>query len=328
MVSFSSNGERKVFEELTKIDTQLGQIYYSGLAVLRQKAPPQTQVSESPFSETMSDDVDSQPNPGPCSENFIEENPDRIAQSAHSMRETLNVTLRHPKFISLTSGLTFKTKVQKITDPHTGLPTFLQLPYKQLADLHEWFTKVSHHPPNPPSEQEYLTKVDKFTALMRHILTPHYEVIQKIDELIEKPNPDNDDLRKLEFLMSKNTQSHNYFFSNAKSNWLQILVVDGKYFKEIPPVIKNENSYSFPFWPESYYLERIASEKPELVEKVISQIPTPKNDLEKNSTILRNFVSAAINMPPQIGKLVAEKAIKEKWHDGMPISILDRKSVV
>ena len=323
MVHFSSEDEKKVFEELTKIDMQLGQIYYSGLIVLRQKPLPQSEVSESPFSETTSD-KDSQSNPDPYSKIFIEENPDRIAQSAHSMRETLNVTLRHPKIISSTSDLTFKTKVQKITDPYTSLPTFLLSPYNQLTNLHAWFTKVSHHSPNSPSEQEYLTKVEEFTALMRHILTPHYEVIQEIDEFIQKSNPDKNDLKKLEFLMSKNTQSYNYFFRNAKSNWLQTLVIDGKYFKEVPSVIKKENSYSFPFWPESYYLERIASEKPQLVERVISQIPTPKKELEKNSTVLRNFVSAAIHMPPEIGKLIAEKAIKERWHSGTFMSILEK----
>ncbi len=323
MVSFSSDDEKKVFEELTKIDSTLGKIYYSGLVVLRQKNSPQAQVPVSPFSETTSDEEDSQTDPNPFPENFIEENPDRIAQSAHSMRETMNVTLRHPKIISSASNLTFKSKVQKITDPQTRLPDFLQFTYRQLTDLHAWFTNVSHHGYSP-SEQEYLTKVEEFTSLMRHILTPHYEVIQEIDELIEKSSIDKKDLEKLEFLMSKNTQSYNYFFANAKGNWLESLAEDGKYFKNAPPVIKKENSYSFPFWPESYYLERVASEQPELVQKIILQIPAPKNDLEKNSTVLRDFVSAALKMPPEIGKPIAEKAIKEKWHEGTSISILEK----
>ncbi|MCE9653277.1 MAG: hypothetical protein K8Q89_09555 [Nitrosarchaeum sp.] len=324
MVSFSSDDEKKVFEELTKIDSNLGKIYYSGLIVLRQKNTVQTQVSESPFSETTSGNENSQNDSNPFSENFIEENPDRIAQSAHSMRETMNVTLRHPKIISSASNLTFKTKVQKITDPQTNLPDFLQFTYSQLTDLHSWFTNVSHHG-YAPSEQEYLTKVEEFTSLMRHILTPHYEVIQEIDEFIKKSSPDKMDLEKLEFLMSKNTQSYNYFFANAKGNWLEVLVEDGKYFKKVPIVIRKENSYSFPFWPEAYYLERIASEKPDLVGKIILQTPTPKKDLEKNSTVLRNFVGAALKMPPKLGKLIAEKAILEKWRDGMISSVLDRE---
>ncbi len=324
MVSFSSDDEKKVFEELTKIDSNLGKIYYSGLIVLRQKNTIQTQVSESPFSESTSDDEGSQTDPNPFPENFIEENPDRISQSAHSMRETMNVTLRHPKIMSSASGLTFKTKVQKISDPQTNLPDFLQFTYRQLTDLHAWFTNVSHHG-HSPSEQEYLTKVEEFTSLMRHILTPHYEVIQEIDEFIKKSSPDKNDLEKLEFLMSKNTQSYNYFFTHANENWLEVLIADGKYFKNIPQVIKKQNSYSFPFWPESYYLERVASEKSELVAEIILQTPTPKKVLEKNSTVLRNFVGAALKMPPKLGKLIGEKAIQEKWHDGVMMSILDRE---
>jgi len=323
MAIFSSDDEKKVFEELTKIDSQLGKIYYSGLVVLHQKNIPQTQVSESPFSETTSDEENSEDSPDPFPENFIEENPDRIAQSAHSMRETLNVTLRNPKIISSASNLPFKTKVQKITDPQTKLPDYLQFTYRELTDLHAWFTNVSHHGYNP-SEQEYLTKVEQFTSLMRHILIPHYEVIEGIDDLLEKSTPTKEDLGKLEFLMSKNTQSYNYFFTNAKSNWLDVLANDEKYFKNIPSVIKKDNSLSFPFWPESYYLDQIAAEKPELVQKIISKTQIPKDKFEKNSTVLQSFVSAAIKMPPKFGKIIAKKAIDEKWYDVTSISILAR----
>ena len=317
MVSFSSENEKIVYEELTKIDTQLGQIYYSGLVVLRQKKPSQLQILKNSFSEITKSSL-------PNSKNIIEENPDRIAQSAHSMRETINVLTRHPKIKPFTSKVGLKIKIQKVADPDPNLPEFLQTPYNQLTKLHAWFVRVLHHSRDPPSEQEYLGKVEEFTALMAYILTPHYEVIQKIDEFIQKSNPDKEDLEKLEFLMSKNTQSYNYFFKNAKSNWLQILVIDGKYFKKIP-FVKKENSYLFPFWPESYYLERVAADKPELVEKIISQIPTPKRDIAKYSTVLSNFVGAAINMPPQIGKLIADKAIKKKWRGVMPYSILEKE---
>ena len=323
MTIFSSDDEKKVFEELTKIDTKLGKIYYSALVVLHQKNIPQTQVSDSPFSETTSDDDDSENNTNPFPENFVEENPDRIAQSAHSIRETLNVTLRNPKIISSASNLKFKTKVQNIADPQTKLPNYLQFTYSKLTELHAWFTSVSHHG-RYPSEQEYLTKLEQFTSIMSHILTPHYEVIQEIDDLFRKTNPSKDDLTKLEFLMSKNTQSYNHFFTNAKSNWLTILVDDGKYFKNVPDVIKKDTSLSFPFWPESYYLEQIAAEKPEQVQKIISDIQIRKDKFEKNSTVLQSFVSAAIKMPPKFGKIIAKKAIDERWHDVIAISILER----
>ena len=318
MVNFSSDDEKKVLEELTKIDPKLGKIYHSGLIVLRQKTT-QTQVSESPFSETTLD-KDSQTDPNPSCENFTE-NPDRIAQSAHSMRETLNITLRQSK-IAAVSNLTFKSKVQKITDPQVGLPDFLLFPYTQLTKLHKWFVDVSHHG-HSPSEQEYLTKVNEFTSLLRHILTPHYEIIPEIDELIEKSSVGKKDLEILELLMSKNTEAYRYFFTHATDNWLEVLANNNNYFKHIPPVVKNENSYSSPFWPESFYLERVASKKPELVQRIILKIQLPAKNPERNIAVLRNFTRAALKMPPKIGKAVAEKAIQEKWRELTPVLILE-----
>ena len=312
VVKFSSDYEKRVFEELTKVDTELGNIYYAGLLVLRQK-DTQTQISENTLLENISDEEESQTKSNPSSKNFIDENPDRIAQSAHSMRELVNVaTRRHPRIMASTSKLKTKSKFQKIADPQTDLPDFLQSPYGRLTKLHKFFTKVSHHE-HPPSEQEYLTKVEEFTFLMNHILTPHYEVSREIEELIEKPVIEKKDLEKLESLMSRNSQSYKDFFTKAKANWLEILVEDGKYFKNVPPVIKNNNSYSAQSWPESYFLERIASEKPELVQKIILQIPIPKKRSDRNWMVLSDFVGAALKMPPKTAKAIAEKAITKKW---------------
>ena len=312
MVKFSSDYEKRVFEELTKIDTELGNIYYAGLLVLRQK-DTQTQVSENTLSENTSGGEDSQTESDPLPKNVIDENPDRIAQSAHSMRELTNILARrHPRIMASTSKLTTKSKFQKMADPQPDSPDFLQFPYKQLTELHEFFVKVSHHE-HPPSEQEYLTKVEEFTFLMSHILTPHYEVSQEIEELIEKSVIEKKDLEKLEFLMSRNSQSYKDFFAKAKANWLEVLAGDGKYFKNVPPVIKNNNTYSSQAWPESYFLERVASEKPELVQKIILQIPVPKKGPDRNWRVLSDFVGAALKMPPKTAKTIAEKIITEKW---------------
>ena len=312
MVKFHSDDEKKVFEELTKIDVELGKIYYAGLLVLRQKYA-QTQVSENTVPETTSGKEDSRTEPSPLPENFIDKNPDRIAQSAHSMRELVLVaSRRHPRILASASKLTTKSKFQKMADPQTDLPSFLQSPYEHLTALYNFFTDVSHHG-HHPSEQKYLTKVKEFTSLMSHILTPHYEISQEIEELVKKSVIDKTDLKKLEFLMSKDSQLYKDFFTKAKANWLEVLAEDGKYFKNIPQVSKNDNLYSFQFWPESYYLERVAYEKPKLVQKIILQIPIPKKDSDRNGRVLSNFVGAALKMPPKTAKTIAEKAIKKKW---------------
>ena len=68
MVKFSSDDEKKVFEELTKIDMELGNIYYAGLLVLRQK-DVQIQVSENTLPETTGKE-DSQTESSPLHKNL------------------------------------------------------------------------------------------------------------------------------------------------------------------------------------------------------------------------------------------------------------------
>lgn len=311
---YSSDDEKKLFDELVRIDPKLGDIYYSGLVVLHQKLPPQTQILENPLTSNVTDEASNTPKPH-C-QNFIE-NPDRIAQSAHSMRELLvNIMREHPNIISVAPELSFKTKIQKLTDPQTGLPDHLLSTIEQLHDLHEWFLGVCHHG-RYPSEQKYLEKVMKFTRFLRLILAPHYEAIQEIDVLIKKQIPERNDLEKLEFLMSQNTQSYRYFFVHAKGNWLKVLYEDGKYFKDVPEVDQDASLFQFRPWPESQYLEQVASEQPDLVQKIILDIPTPRKKVEKNFLVLGNFVGAALQMPPELGKVIAEKAIRERWHDDL-----------
>ena len=314
---------QKLFEELTKIDPKLGKIYSSGIFVLIQPDNIQSEILKNPTDESISDKKNFKNDKNLFSKNF-KENPDKIAQSAHSMREIVNVLSRQPG-IFLPDGEmeheTLKMKLQMISDPQSKqLNPHLYLS-KKIYDLHGWFTNVSHHG-RYPSEKKYLEKLENFTSLMLHILATHYETIEDIDKFLEKSNPEKNDLEKLKNLISKDNSSYRYFFNHAKSDWLDILIADGKFFKNIPNVIKKDDSVSHLGWPESYYLEQIAAEKPEQVQKLISDMNISKDKYDQNHRVLENFISAAIKMPPKFGKIIVKKAIKEKWYGFPPISIL------
>ena len=324
---FTSDDQKKLYEILKNLDLEFANIFYSALLVLDQKNIPQTQIADS--------DLDIRGNEHP--KNIIV-NPDRFAQSAHSIRELLNILLRKTEITLLInsestnieknrktdkSKLTHVEKIQKFSNPLGGLPDYLQQPYKEIHKLHIWFINISHHG-RKTSEHEYKKNLEKYIFLLKNILTSHFEIIEKINHLLNIRIPTKIDLKNLELLLSRNLQSYNYFFTHAKSNWLLILMDANKYFKNIPQV--NNNSYELPIipWPESQYLENIAAEKPEQVQKIISEIKMPKNNLEKNFTVLVNFTCAAIKMPPKFGKKIAEKAIKEKWHHVASNTLLEQ----
>lgn len=341
MTVFSSDYEKELFDELKKIDPKLADIFYSGLVVLYQKKPIQTQISKSFVLKDNNNHKDTQNNIQNINPKILtEENPDRIAQSAHSMRETTNRMLKHPKITQLVSKPpeiaktkltkqqgkkqkkepTQREKLQRLSDPQGGLPDYLQI-VDQLVELHKYVTNVSHHG-HYPSEEEYNIQIQKFIRLLLHIIRPHYTAISEIDKLIVKANPNESDLEEVEFLI-RNTEAYNHFFQTVKESWADVLYRDGKYFKEIPKVIQKGNLCVFPSWPESYYLKQIASKRPALVQKIILEITPPANALDKNPRVLYDFVGAALKMPPELAKSVAEKAIEEEWHkDWSSFSIL------
>ncbi len=110
-------------------------------------------------------------------------------------------------------------------------------------------------------------------------------------------------LRKGLDLMATSASNHEYFFMKLKSpDWIEPLSKEGK-FKEPPDVRRKENTISFPPWPESQYLVRMAGNAPEIVKNVILDVPQTDNQ-----RVHQDFVEAALRMP---GVIAAEVAGKE-----------------
>jgi hypothetical protein len=110
-------------------------------------------------------------------------------------------------------------------------------------------------------------------------------------------------------LVATSASNHEYFFMKLKSpDWIEPLSKAGK-FKEPPDVRRQENTISFPPWPESQYLVRMAGDAPEIVKNVILNVPQTDNQ-----RVHQDFVEAALRMP---GAIAAEVAGKESaWIRG------------
>jgi hypothetical protein len=106
--------------------------------------------------------------------------------------------------------------------------------------------------------------------------------------------------------MATSASNHEYFFMKLKSpEWIEPLAKAGK-FKEPPATRRQENTISFPPWPESQYLVRMAGEAAEVVKTVILSVPQTDNQ-----RVHQDFVEAAQRMP---GAIAAEIAAREaEW---------------
>ncbi len=110
-------------------------------------------------------------------------------------------------------------------------------------------------------------------------------------------------VKKVLAQIRKRTANHDYFFSQLNTpEWIEPLDKAGL-FSAPPNAIRDGNSISFPFWPESQYLERVASDAPEQVAAIIMRIPETDN-----VRIHEDLARAATKFP---AKLAAQWALKE-----------------
>lgn len=107
-------------------------------------------------------------------------------------------------------------------------------------------------------------------------------------------------------LIERGAENHSYFFSKLKSpEWIEPLVEAG-FFKDPPPPREHGDYVSYPTWPESKYLKRIAPVAPTQVARVIDRIPDTDN-----ISVHEDLARAAISLE---AKSMARWATKEaRW---------------
>jgi hypothetical protein len=131
--------------------------------------------------------------------------------------------------------------------------------------------------------------LEKFEA--RYLLT-----IDALDRLLALRKPTAKDASRLRQNLPNNFVNLHYFFSRLKDpTWLDPLRDEG--FFAIPPEpIRHEGEMvSFPFWPVSRYLARVASQVPERVLEVALQVPHTEN-----VRVYEDLADAALAMPPEL----------------------------
>jgi hypothetical protein len=117
--------------------------------------------------------------------------------------------------------------------------------------------------------------------------------------------PTREQLKKALSLIQRRSDFE-YFFENLKSSdWLPHLIAEKIFERPDGPISSDGNMIRFPFWPPSRYLIQIASSRPAEVMNVILSIPETENP-----RIHDDFLTAALNMPPEVSAKVASSAAK------------------
>jgi hypothetical protein len=117
---------------------------------------------------------------------------------------------------------------------------------------------------------------------------------------------------KIKLEISKGPVNYRYFFDKLNStDWIDPLTEAG--FFHTPPEIEKKGEYlTFPDWPESRYLSRMASKDPDKVFNVLIKLPETDNP-----QIHEDIVDAALEFPPDLANLLSEKEVhwvkNQKW---------------
>ena len=267
---------QKIYEALVDVDEALGNAYQGAIRVLGDR-----------------------------------QNPDRIAQAAHSIREIANMISRRVdlpiRIKDDQKKQNLSEKLPKALDPRGGVPHMRDV-YKEWVRKHKWFTNVSHHGavPSPSEFNKKLRDLEEF--LVELVFKPHLLTMDEVDQIVKKRHKQAD-IRKLRMLLSSGYEIYRYFFERVDRSWLLFLKENG-FFRRAPDPEHEGDYIRFPLWPESQYLARIANELPK---DVIRTLLDCKLTDKSNPRVYEDFVDAAIRMPQDIGVKLIKKIEREKW---------------
>ena len=196
----------------------------------------------------------------------------------------------------------------------SNLPPYLQKGFiKEWGRLHKWFTKTSHYTDIKESTERIIEKeFEKNFLFFEDLLyraicsVPFFQPLPEIDTILTIANPTAADVATLSRLISHSKQREYFFNLCNNAEWIKPLKESGAFLKPQEPLREN-GSIAFIPWPESKYLVRIASEKPQEVYEIIQPLDS------ENQTVLYDFVECANNSPIDIAVLYVTLIETKKW---------------
>ena len=218
--------------------------------------------------------------------------PTRFSQSSHSITFICNFLnkLKEDFFINV------KILPEKSEELKNRL-------FKELSNLCNFFSDISNSVKRTDNE-EFENKFREFQIISSEILKSNIEILRKLDKLLEKETPDQDDIELLFQLLNKPSHSQ-YFFTRLSSlNWFNLLLK--KSFFTEPRTMTVEGTLLVSIWPQVNYLIKISSVRPEDVFSIIQSLSD-----SKNYKIYWPLLECLYNMPVAVSR--KSIPIIKKW---------------
>lgn len=162
-------------------------------------------------------------------------------------------------------------------------------------------------------DEEFVSWWDTLLGVFDHILEAfegrYLETHRILDHLQSKENPTKEDVDILQNKVPNNQVSFGYFFGRLDNEvWLGKLNEAGFFLHPPAPLIgSSEGTISYPIWPQSEYLSRMASVSPQKVVDIIIQNNIVRTE---NIYVHNGIFKCAIIMPVELSARLMETELE------------------
>ncbi len=182
-------------------------------------------------------------------------------------------------------------------------------------DNPEGFPYRAHRPaldrPRPVTHEyrRWVARVESiFDAVLERFENRYEAVFRNLDALLQVETPTLQDARALRNDVPNSLTARLYFFNRLQNpQWIAPMKEEG--FFEHPPIeeIDDEGRVSFPAWPTSHYLARMARHPDPTVQATVldamRDIPSTTNP-----AVLQDFAEVAVSLPTELAKELVPRA--------------------
>lgn len=178
-------------------------------------------------------------------------------------------------------------------------------------DFHDWAHRDNLEPPRPMDQKfsKFWDQItDIFSVVLEKLVSQYLNSFNFLDELLTLKVPTKKDAKKLRLNVPNNPATYGYFFHRLNdSAWLPLLSSQKFFVRPIEPIYERRDEgymVSYPPWPQSRYLARMATSSDEAVQEQIVKITQSIHT--ENISIHQDLLDVANALPASRAATVAK----------------------
>ena len=237
-----------------------------------------------------------------------------LREIENAMRSVMTTVSDYEEAENPSESKKHKANVEAILDAF-GEPEGGALREQWLALLDRGLHKYAHRRslrPARPVDLKYRSFWEDAQQILDEALSRFEKefaaITEQLDHLLEIEQPTKNDAKVVAEGVPFSPVAHRYFFERLENpqQWIPMLRKKGL-FSTPPSAQRNSETggISFPSWPASRFLKRIAGKAPSEVSDVLARIPETDNQL-----VHSDLASAAADLPPSLAAGWAKKEIQ------------------